>query len=150
MPKHAPLHQSIETMRAMSWALFRERRFGARASDVLILMGVMIGEAEGKPLSAFKLAELVGVPRPTVMRRLEKLARDGLLMRDRRKKIHADRQGAQAGCWRGVSAQVRASWPGPPRTTKVRIVLFSRNTGPSGAGRHTGAMSPHLSTSEWP
>lgn len=73
-------------MRAMSWALLRERRFGARAADVLILMGVMIGEAEGKPLSAYKLAELVGVPRPTVIRKLAKLKRDGLVMQDHRKR----------------------------------------------------------------
>lgn len=86
MPKHAPLHQSIETMRALSWALLKERRFGARAGDVLILMGVMIGQAEGKPLSAFKLADLVGIPRPTVMRRLARLTRDGLLMRDHLKR----------------------------------------------------------------
>ncbi|KWN15868.1 hypothetical protein WM21_11880 [Burkholderia ubonensis] len=86
MPKHAPLHQSIETMRALSWALLRERRFGARAGDVLILMGVMIGEAEGKPLSAYKLAYLVGMPRPTVIRRLARLTRDGLVMRDHLKR----------------------------------------------------------------
>jgi Mn-dependent DtxR family transcriptional regulator len=52
---------------------------------VLILMGVMIGEAEGKLLSAYKLAGFIGIPRATVMRRLARLQRDGLVERDHRK-----------------------------------------------------------------
>ncbi|WP_223855288.1 helix-turn-helix domain-containing protein [Ralstonia solanacearum] len=71
-------------MRSLSLVLLKERRFGARAADLLILIGVMIGEAEGRPLGAFKLAELVGVPRPTVIRRLARMARAGLVQRDGR------------------------------------------------------------------
>ncbi|WP_167810498.1 helix-turn-helix domain-containing protein [Ralstonia pseudosolanacearum] len=71
-------------MRALSIALLRERRFASRAGDVLLLVGVAIGDAEGKPMTAYKLAQYIGMPRPTVIRRLARMARDGLVRRDGR------------------------------------------------------------------
>ncbi|AUS42639.1 hypothetical protein CYD94_10900 [Ralstonia solanacearum] len=66
-------------MRALSIALLRERRFASRAGDVLLLVGVAIGDLEHRPLTAYKLAQYIGMPRPTVNRRLARMARAGLV-----------------------------------------------------------------------
>ncbi|MGA4421490.1 helix-turn-helix domain-containing protein [Ralstonia nicotianae] len=71
-------------MRALSIALLREPKFASRAGDVLLLVGVAIGDAEGKPMTAYKLAQYIGMPRPTVIRRLARMARAGLVQRDGR------------------------------------------------------------------
>ncbi|WP_144061890.1 helix-turn-helix domain-containing protein [Ralstonia pseudosolanacearum] len=71
-------------MRALSIALLRERRFASRAGDVLLLVGVVIGDLEHRPMTAYKLAQYIGMPRPTVIRRLARMARDGLVRRDGR------------------------------------------------------------------
>ncbi|MCQ8223567.1 helix-turn-helix domain-containing protein [Burkholderia pseudomallei] len=71
-------------MRQLSIALLRERRFASRAGDVLLLVGVAIGDLEARPMTAFKLAQYIGMPRPTVVRKLARMARAGLVVRDRR------------------------------------------------------------------
>ncbi|NVH69332.1 helix-turn-helix transcriptional regulator [Burkholderia pseudomallei] len=71
-------------MRQLSIALLRERRFASRAGDVLLLVGVAIGDLEARPMTAFKLAQYIGMPRPTVIRRLARMARAGLVVRDGR------------------------------------------------------------------
>lgn len=84
MPKHAPLHRILDDMRQLSIALLRERRFASRAGDVLLLVGVAIGDLEAKPMTAYKLASYVGMPRGTVVRKLARMARAGLVLRDGR------------------------------------------------------------------
>lgn len=71
-------------MRKLSIALLRERRFASHAGDVLLLVGVVIGDLEAKPMTAYKLASYVGMPRGTVIRKLARMARAGLVMRDGR------------------------------------------------------------------
>ncbi|WP_210772682.1 helix-turn-helix domain-containing protein [Ralstonia pseudosolanacearum] len=85
MSKRTPLHHAIDTMRALSLALLRERRFASRAGDVLLLVGVAIGDLEAKPMTAYKLADYVGMPRGTVLRRLAMLRRAGLVDKDGRR-----------------------------------------------------------------
>ncbi|KWH53854.1 helix-turn-helix domain-containing protein [Burkholderia anthina] len=84
MPKRAPLHRILDDMRQLSIALLRERRFASRAGDVLLLVGVAIGDLEARPMTAYKLASYVGMARPTVIRRLARMARAGLVRRDGR------------------------------------------------------------------
>ncbi|ONC69938.1 helix-turn-helix domain-containing protein [Burkholderia pseudomallei] len=71
-------------MRQLSIALLRERRFASRAGDVLLLVGVAIGDLEARPMTAYKLASYVGMPRGTVIRKLARMARAGLVKRDGR------------------------------------------------------------------
>lgn len=85
MPKRIPLHRVLEDMRALSMALLRERRFASHAGDVLLLIGVAIGDLEAKPMTAYKLADYVGMPRGTVLRRLAMLRRAGLVDKDGRR-----------------------------------------------------------------
>ncbi|KWC93532.1 hypothetical protein WL57_05335 [Burkholderia cepacia] len=84
MPKHAPLHRILDDMRQLTIALLRERRFASSAGDALLLVGVAIGDLEAKPMTAFKLAQYIGMPRPTVVRKLARMARAGLVRRDGR------------------------------------------------------------------
>lgn len=69
-------------MRALSLALLKERRFASNAADVLLLCAVAIGDLEARPMTAYKLADYIGMPRPTVIRKLASLARAGLVRRD--------------------------------------------------------------------
>lgn len=73
-------------MRHLSFALLRERRFASNAGDVLLLVGVAIGDLEAKPFTAYKLAAYVGMPYGTVVRRLALLVRAGLVARDGRRR----------------------------------------------------------------
>jgi CRP-like cAMP-binding protein len=57
-------------------------RPGSAADDVALIIGVFIGQAEGRPMTAAKLADYIGMPRPTVIRKLRALACRGLIEMD--------------------------------------------------------------------
>lgn len=50
--------------------------------DLLICVALFVGQAEGRPMSAAKVAVYIGIPRGTVARRLAGLVRDGLVERN--------------------------------------------------------------------
>lgn len=47
------------------------------ADSVLIISAVAMGQIEGKPFRASKLAEYIGMPRATLLRRLSDLIEEG-------------------------------------------------------------------------
>jgi hypothetical protein len=49
--------------------------------QTVILAAVALGELEGRPFQTSKLAEFLGVPRPTLVRRLRGMAEEGLIER---------------------------------------------------------------------
>jgi hypothetical protein len=57
------------------------KRFGSCADELVLIAAVLIGQAEGKPMNASKLATYAGIPRTTVIRKLQALARRGVLER---------------------------------------------------------------------
>jgi len=59
----------------------RQQEFGSRTVLLLIAAAVFLGTIEGRPLTASKLAAYVGMPRPTVIRRLRILSRGGSVER---------------------------------------------------------------------
>lgn len=71
----------IELMRIYVDAYFEDGRSGSTCSDMLLCAAVFTGQAEGRPMTAGKLAEFAGIPRPTVIRRLAALEQDGILER---------------------------------------------------------------------
>ncbi len=74
----------IELARALGTGLLRTSdRFGTRAEDLLVLCGLCVGQAEGRPMTAFKLAQYVGQARSSVVRRLDRLEAAGLVRRVR-------------------------------------------------------------------
>lgn len=54
-----------------------QAQFGSRAGLLLIGAAVYLGTVEGRPMTATKLADHVGMPRATVIRRLRTLCRRG-------------------------------------------------------------------------
>jgi biotin operon repressor len=58
--------------------------FGGRLETFFIGLCVALGEIEGKPFSVTKIAAYMRVPRTTVMRRLERLQRWGVIYRQGR------------------------------------------------------------------
>jgi hypothetical protein len=56
-------------------------RFGTRLETFFIGLCVALGDIEGKPLSMAKITAFMGVPRTTVIRRLDRLQRRRLIHR---------------------------------------------------------------------
>jgi hypothetical protein len=56
-------------------------RFGTRLETFFIGLCVALGDIEGKPLSIAKITAYMRVPRTTVIRRLDRLQRWGLIDR---------------------------------------------------------------------
>jgi DNA-binding IclR family transcriptional regulator len=76
----------IDIMRTLHGAYAPDtERFGTRLETFFIGLCVALGDMEDKPLSVTKIAVYMGVPRTTVLRRLNQLQRWGLIKhRDRR------------------------------------------------------------------
>lgn len=77
----AMMKMMLEIMRGFCLAYFKGSRFGSCASDLVLLGAIFVGQAEGRPMNASKLADFAGMPRPTVIRRLAVLIRDGVVAR---------------------------------------------------------------------
>lgn len=60
-------------------------RFGTEIGDLLIRASIYLGTIEGHPMTAAKIASHIGIPRPTVVRRLRALERRGLIEKHRRR-----------------------------------------------------------------
>lgn len=54
-------------------------KFGASSGDVVLCCAIFTGQAEGRPMTPGKLAEYIGMPRPTVIRRIKVLEKRGLV-----------------------------------------------------------------------
>lgn len=66
----------VSLTRASYELAFPERKsFGADLETMLVLMGVFLGDAEGRPTTVTKIATYCGLPRASVYRRLEDLIR---------------------------------------------------------------------------
>jgi len=75
----------IDIMRTLHGAYApANERFGTRLETFFIGLCVALGDIEGKPLSIAKLTAYMRVPRTTVIRRLDRLQRWGLIDRQGR------------------------------------------------------------------
>ncbi len=64
-------------------AIFEDgHTFSHTVPDVLLCAAIFIGEAEGRPMTAGKVATYIGMPRPTVLRRITALIDLGHVSRD--------------------------------------------------------------------
>lgn len=71
----------IDMMRT-SVAIFLQQDNATTYSDELMMCAaIFIGQAEGKPFTAGKIASYIGMPRPTVVRKLHSLCRRGFIVR---------------------------------------------------------------------
>lgn len=71
----------IEVMRLLTSTYFEVDTFGSMADEVLLCIAVFIGQAEGRPFNAYKLASFVGVPRASVIRKMKQLEKRGAVQR---------------------------------------------------------------------
>ncbi|BAO20633.1 hypothetical protein [Pseudomonas phage PPpW-3] len=71
----------LDIMRVYCSTYFPERHFGTCANDLLLCAAVLVGQAEGRPLNASKLADFVGIPRPSVIRKMAAFESIGLVKR---------------------------------------------------------------------
>lgn len=70
---------TISLVRSIALEILDSRRFGTNADDVILCCAIFIGQAERKPMTAAKLAQYAGMPRPTVVRKLRQFARGGIV-----------------------------------------------------------------------
>jgi len=76
----------IDIMRTVHGAYApNTERFGARLETFFIGLCVALGDMEDKPLSVAKISGYMGVPRTTVIRRLNQLQKWGLIYSRRRR-----------------------------------------------------------------
>jgi hypothetical protein len=61
----------IETLRAYCKAHFKDEMIGVHFEEILIGLAILIGQSEGRPMTASDIAVFVGIPRPTVIRHLQ-------------------------------------------------------------------------------
>jgi DNA-binding IclR family transcriptional regulator len=69
----------IELTRVMVNSVFGEKP--ADHSLLLIGTAIMVGHAENKPMNATKIAQYIGLPRSTVIRKLDQFIRAGVIAR---------------------------------------------------------------------
>lgn len=63
----------IDMLRDCYAAYFDDGNFGGSAELILICMVISMGQIEGKPVSASTIADYLGIPRATAMRKLTEL-----------------------------------------------------------------------------
>lgn len=71
--------ERLRFYRCMTRIFQMERELGGTMIDAIILRAAAIGRLEGRPMSVSALASYVNLPRQTVSRRVERLARRGLM-----------------------------------------------------------------------
>jgi predicted transcriptional regulator len=76
----------LEIMRVASCRLFKQPRYTSASDEVLIYAAIFLGHAEGRPMTAGKLADFIGMPRATVDRKVKLLAEKGFVSADHNKR----------------------------------------------------------------
>lgn len=69
----------IEVFRVYSLIYFNNDKPGGNAQDILIGFALYIAQHQGRPLTSSDIADYLGLPRATVVRRLKSYERAGLL-----------------------------------------------------------------------
>lgn len=64
----------LEAMRAYGRVNFGSDQLGETIAETLIVAAIVVGQAEGKPMTASDISHYIGLPRPTVIRKLANVA----------------------------------------------------------------------------
>jgi hypothetical protein len=59
--------------------ILKTKRYTSSADSIIVMCGIWIGQAEGKPMTAAKLAQFIGMPRATVIRKVNDLLKLGIV-----------------------------------------------------------------------
>lgn len=74
-------HLAVDLLRTWSMQIRGDDKFGADLDASVIVMAIVIGHLEQRPMSASKISEYIGIPRTTVLRKLQALQVDGMIAR---------------------------------------------------------------------
>lgn len=78
-------HHIINVVRVAAEIFFEETLFSSTCGDVIMCAALYVGQFEDRPFTAAKLADFIGMPRPTAIRKLADLRKRGLVtVEDRR------------------------------------------------------------------
>lgn len=69
----------IDLLKLPAEAHLKTRHYSSRCDDVMLMCAILIGQVERKPMTAAKLADYAGMPRPTVIRKLRQFERAGMV-----------------------------------------------------------------------
>jgi hypothetical protein len=72
----------IDVMRMLTSTYFEVESFGSSVDEILLVIAVFIGQAEGRPLNAYKLSSFVGIPRATVIRKMKRMQKHRYVEQD--------------------------------------------------------------------
>ena len=72
----------LKMVRLVSKTYFDNDLAAANAEELVLCCAVFVGHAEGRPMSATKLADYAGIPRSTTVRKLRALTERGLVELD--------------------------------------------------------------------
>lgn len=79
--------RAIELLRFVSISAFNDDQFGRHLNDLIIILAVNASEFEGRPLTVAKISQVIGMPRPTVARRVNLMISAGILKEGENRKI---------------------------------------------------------------
>jgi hypothetical protein len=69
----------MDMMRSVCRAYFGDDAIGPHALDLVLGMAIMLGQAEGRPMSTSDIAQYTGTPRATVFRKLREFERRSMV-----------------------------------------------------------------------
>lgn len=69
----------IDLLKLPAEAHLRTKHYSSRCDDVMLMCAILIGQVERKPMTAAKLADYAGMPRPTVVRKLRQFEQAGMV-----------------------------------------------------------------------
>jgi predicted transcriptional regulator len=73
---------TLDLMRGVAESMRKVRKTRYKPGTCALVMAVAIGDLESRPMSAAKIAEYIGIPRTSVLRRLQGLERAGMIARN--------------------------------------------------------------------
>ncbi len=74
----ARLH--LDLARTMARLYLGTELYGTHSDEVILCCAILIGQTERRPMTAAKLADYAGMPRPTVVRKLRALESRGMVV----------------------------------------------------------------------
>ena len=78
-PRAIAARTILAMLRRTAHVYLETTEIGTNAPELVLCLAIFIGQAEGKPMTSTKLATYIGMPRPTVIRKLRTLAKAGLI-----------------------------------------------------------------------
>lgn len=73
------LRLMLDLARILSAGILGQQRRATHADDLMLLAAVFIGQGEGRPMTAAKLAMYAGMARPTAIRKLQAFDQQGVV-----------------------------------------------------------------------